>query len=74
MSNLKRAEAEINLENLAHNFREIKKFTNGADIIAVVKADAYGHGALEVAALYEKLGAKILAVACLDEALFLRSG
>ena len=74
MSVLNRTEAEINLENLAHNFREIKNFTNGADIIAVVKADAYGHGALEVAALYEKLGASILAVACLDEALFLRSG
>ncbi len=72
MSVLNRTEAQINLKNLSHNFKQIKAFTKGADIIAVVKADAYGHGALEAASLYEKLGASILAVACLDEALLLR--
>ncbi len=73
MKILNRAEATVNLANLAHNFGEIKRHTNGADIIAVVKADAYGHGSVEVARLFEKLGAAILAVACLDEALELRT-
>ncbi len=70
---LNRTEATVNLANLAHNFCEIKRYTGGADIIAVVKADAYGHGGVTVARLFEKLGAAILAVACLDEALELRS-
>ena len=70
---LNRTEATVNLANLAHNFCEIKRCTGGADIIAVVKADAYGHGSVPVARLFEKLGAAILAVACLDEALELRS-
>ncbi len=72
MSTLNRSKAEVNLKNLAHNFIQIKKFAGGADIIAVIKADAYGHGAIEVARVYEELGASILAVACLDEALALR--
>ena len=70
---LNRTEATVNLANLAHNFCEIKRCTGGADIIAVVKADAYGHGGVTVARLFEKLGAAILAVACLDEALELRT-
>lgn len=70
---LNRTEATVNLANLAHNFCEIKRYTGGADIIAVVKADAYGHGSVPVARLFEKLGAAILAVACLDEALELRT-
>ena len=41
---------EIDLDALKHNFEEIKKaVTPGTDILAVVKADAYGHGALETA-------------------------
>ena len=41
---------EINLENLAHNISEIKKFVPaGKKILAVVKADAYGHGAIMLA-------------------------
>ncbi len=72
MSAFKRIKAVINLANAEHNFREIQRFCNGADIIAVVKADAYGHGAKTLGALYEKLGAKILAVACLNEAIELR--
>lgn len=70
---LNRTEATVNLANLAHNFNEIKRHTGGAQIIAVVKADAYGHGSVEVARLFERLGAAILAVACLDEALELRT-
>ncbi len=73
MSTLNRIQASIDLSIVKHNFLEIKRFTEGADIIAVIKANAYGHGAVELARLYESLGAKILAVACLDEALELRS-
>ncbi len=73
MSIINRSEARVDLSRLSHNFTEIKKITNNADIIAVVKADAYGHGATEVARLFEKLGAAILSVACLDEALELRT-
>ena len=70
---IKRAEAVINLSHIEHNFREIKKFTENKKIICVIKADAYGHGARELGKLYEKLGADILAVACIDEALQLRA-
>ncbi|MBR5543773.1 MAG: alanine racemase [Oscillospiraceae bacterium] len=74
MNTPKRAFAEINLKNIEHNFREIARHVDGADIITVIKADAYGHGAVELARLYTELGAKMLAVACLDEALELRAG
>ncbi len=70
---MKRAEAVINLSHIEHNFREIKKFTDNKKIICVIKADAYGHGATVLGKLYEKLGADILAVACFDEALQLRT-
>ena len=73
MTNTKeRAEAVINLSNIEHNFLEIKRFTGNKKIICVIKANAYGHGAAELGKLYEKLGADILAVACIDEALQLR--
>ncbi len=72
MSILKRMEASVNLERIEHNFFEIRRFTGGAAMICVIKADAYGHGAVRLGLLYEKLGAEMLAVACLDEALELR--
>ncbi len=67
-------EARINLKNAEHNFREIERITKGSSIMAVVKADAYGHGAVELSRLYESLGSKILAVARLEEALEIRNG
>lgn len=72
MNILSRTEAKIDLNAIEHNFNEIRRFTNAEKIICVIKADAYGHGAVPVARLYESLGADILAVACLDEALELR--
>lgn len=74
MSILNRIEASVDLERIEHNFFEIRRFTGGADMICVIKADAYGHGAVKLGLLYEKLGAEMLAVACLDEALELRRG
>lgn len=74
MSFLNRIEASVDLGRIEHNFFEIRRFTNGAAMICVIKADAYGHGAVKLGLLYEKLGAEMLAVACLDEALELRRG
>ena len=70
----KRTWAEISLENIEENYRKIKAYIpKGTKFLGVVKADAYGHGALPVAHLLEKCGADYLAVSCLDEALELRS-
>lgn len=65
--------AEINLDALAYNMRNIRAITNPhAQILAVVKADAYGHGVSGCAATLLKNGADRLAVAALNEAIELR--
>ncbi|MDY3928148.1 MAG: alanine racemase [Clostridia bacterium] len=65
--------AEINLDALTENIKEIRRITNkDSMIMAVVKADAYGHGAVECAKTLLDNGADRLAVACLDEAIQLR--
>lgn len=64
---------EIDLSNLEHNYRALRAMLpQGCRFLGVVKADAYGHGAVQVARRLEALGAEYLAVACLDEALELR--
>ncbi len=64
---------EINLDNLAHNIREIRKITKKDTLItAVVKANAYGHGSIEAAKVFLENGADRLAVATLSEAIELR--
>ena len=64
---------EIDLSNLEHNYRALRAMLpQGCRFLGVVKADAYGHGAVPVARRLETLGAEYLAVACLDEALELR--
>ncbi|MCR4689065.1 MAG: alanine racemase [Saccharofermentans sp.] len=64
---------EIDLSALEHNFSEIRRVTTeGTDIMAVVKADAYGHGALEIAEALIKAGASGLSLATIDEAVELR--
>lgn len=65
--------AEVNLEHLESNFREVKKIlSRDVKVMAVVKADGYGHGALPVAQRLERCGVDYLAVAVLEEALELR--
>lgn len=64
--------AEVNLDRIAHNMREVRKISASKEIIAVIKADAYGHGALEVAPILIDNGATRLAVAVVTEALELR--
>lgn len=70
----KRTWAEVDLDAIAHNIKEIRKITNpNAGIMAVVKADAYGHGFLEVTRTLLENGADRLAVAVLREGVQLRS-
>lgn len=70
---LNRTWAEIDLDALAHNVREVRRIINKAtEIMGVVKADAYGHGVKEVARAFLDNGITRLAVAVLDEALQLR--
>jgi len=65
--------AEIDLEALAHNFREVQRLVGaGVGVLAVVKADAYGHGAVPCARAFAALGAAMLGVACAEEATELR--
>jgi alanine racemase len=60
--------AEINLKALAGNFLAAKKMSGNSDVIPVVKADAYGHGAAEVSScLIDKFGVKNLGVARVNE-------
>ena len=64
---------EINLENVAHNMREIRKNTpENIKLLAVVKADAYGHGSVMLAPTLLASGADMLGVASIDEGVDLR--
>ncbi len=65
---------EINLENLTNNIKEIKKLVpQGDKLLAVVKADAYGHGAVMLAPTLLASGADMLGVASIDEGADLRN-
>ncbi len=65
--------AEIDLSALRHNFQEVKKAVPaGCGILAVVKADAYGHGFMDIATELEKLGVTAYGVAFLAEGIQLR--
>ena len=60
--------AEIDLGAMAHNYRALKALTPaGCGFLGLVKADAYGHGAVPVAQKLQELGADMLAVACAAE-------
>ena len=65
--------AEIDLGALRANYRALKGFANGAKMMAVVKADAYGHGAVEVARTLRDEGCGHFAIATLEEAVELRN-
>lgn len=66
-------EARIDLSALAHNYRRLRETIGpGVGVIAVVKADAYGHGAVPVARLLEGLGVRGFGVATVEEAVELR--
>lgn len=65
--------AEVNLSSLRHNVAVLRKrLPEGCRFLGVVKADAYGHGAVPVARELSRLGAEYLAVSNFEEALQLR--
>src|SRR6056297_3272712 len=72
-NNIRPAWLEINLDNYEHNIKLIKGLLCKKTLLtAVVKADAYGHGAVEISKKALESGADRLAVAVLDEAEELR--
>lgn len=72
MDFLHRTWAEIDLDALKHNFKILKQQANSCKVMAVVKADAYGHSAAAIAPVLQQNGADYFAVSNIDEALFLR--
>ena len=73
MELLRRTWAEINLDHLEYNYRQLRSHVGGdCKYLGVVKADAYGHGAVQISHTLEELGADYLAVSNLEEAIQLR--
>ena len=74
ISKRKRFWAEIDMNAAENNFNIIKsKLCDGTKLCCVVKANAYGHGAVYLSKLYEKLGADFFAVSNIEEAMQLRN-
>jgi len=63
---------EVDLSRIAENFRAIQKHVAPAKIMAVLKANAYGHGLIRVARLMQDLGSDCIGVAVLEEGILLR--
>ena len=75
MKLLRRTWADINLDHLAHNYTAIRRHIgSGVGILGVMKADAYGHGAVPISHQMVELGASYLAVSNLEEAVQIRRG
>ena len=65
--------AEINLDNILHNYNTLKALTpDGTKACAIIKANGYGHGSVEIAKHLEKHGCDYFGVATANEALELR--
>ncbi|SFA91597.1 alanine racemase [Clostridium frigidicarnis] len=71
--NIRPVWAEIDLDAIAYNMRQVKNLVKDKEIIGVIKADAYGHGAIDVAPVLLDNGATKLAVAVITEAIELRN-
>lgn len=72
-STLKRTWAEIDLSALSYNYKKIREHIgSNVKFLGVVKADAYGHGAVMISQKLQELGADYLAVSSIDEAMELR--
>lgn len=72
LDHLRPCYAEINLDNLRHNFRQVRSLVGNKKIFGVIKADAYGHGSIEVARVLKEEGVDNFAVAVITEAVELR--
>ncbi len=68
-----RSVVEVRLASLIANYREVKRLAGKKDLIAVVKGDGYGHGAVEVAQILYNNGVRQFAVSSISEALLLRA-
>ena len=65
--------AEISLNAIEHNYNVIRnKVADDTKVCCVIKADGYGHGAVELSQIYEKLGADFFAVSNIDEGIEIR--
>ena len=73
MSFLHRTWAEIDISALLHNFRIIREKAGLSKVMAVVKANAYGHSVCDIAPILDKAGAESFAVSNIEEALQLRN-
>lgn len=72
-TNTDRAYIEISLENLAHNVAVLRSaMPSKCELMAVVKAEAYGHGMCEIAICLDKIGVRAFAAATIDEGIKLR--
>ncbi|MBQ7870868.1 MAG: alanine racemase [Oscillospiraceae bacterium] len=75
MDYLKRTWADISLDNLSYNYQQIRSRISGdCRFLGIVKADAYGHGAVPVSRYLTELGVEYLAVSNIEEAAQLRHG
>ncbi len=75
MKLLRRTWADVSLDNLAHNYQLLRAMVpSDCRFLGVVKADAYGHGALPISRRLSELGADYLAVSNMEEAVQLRRG
>ena len=75
MEYLKRTWADISLDNLQYNYKQIRsRLPSDCRFLGVVKADAYGHGAVPISRYLTELGAEYLAVSNIEEAVQLRHG
>ena len=73
MNMVKRTRAEISLNAIEHNYNVIRnKVADDTKVCCVIKADGYGHGAVELSQVYEKLGADFFAVSNIDEGIEIR--
>ncbi len=63
---------EVNLARIQSNYEKIQAKVGSAEVMPVIKANAYGHGLLTIGKFYQDIGATRLAVAYLEEALLLR--
>ncbi|MFT4145941.1 MAG: serine racemase VanT catalytic subunit [Mobilitalea sp.] len=72
-TNIDRAWIEIDLDNLRHNVKTLRQaMPENCELMAVVKAKAYGHGTYEISTCINRLGVKAFAVATIDEGIELR--
>lgn len=72
LTELRPTHLEVDLDRLAENYRAIERLAPASKVMPILKANAYGHGLVEVARTLEALGAPMVGVAYLEEGLRLR--